>query len=226
MIILTGASGGIGRSLIDDLKQIDQVIGIYNKSNTYIKEAENLTFKKLDISNEEEIKNFINENKIHLKNITIVHGAGITEDKLAVNLDRDKWDNVLNVNLTANFLLSKALIPLMIQQSWGRIVHLSSIRTAPGTLSYSTTKAGLIGMSGVLAKEYSKFNITSNALILGAFDTGMFQSLDEKVQHEMINQIPSKKLGHVKNISHAIEFLIKSPFVSGASIVIDGAATV
>ena len=226
MIILTGASGGIGRSLIDDLKKIDRVIGIYHKANVDIKEDDNLSFKQLNLSDEKEINIFIDENRKSLNNITVIHGAGITEDKLAVNLDKDKWDKVLNINLTANFLLSKALIPLMIQQNWGRIVHLSSIRTAPGTLSYSTTKAGLIGMSGVLAKEYAKFNITSNALVLGAFDTGMFQSLHEKVQQDMINQIPSKKLGDVKNIAHAVEFLINSPFVSGASIVIDGAATV
>ena len=226
MIILTGASGGIGRSLIDDLKKIDRVIGIYHKANIDIKEDDNLSFKQLNLSNEKEIKAFVDENKENMNNITVIHGAGVTENKLAVNLEKDKWEKVLEVNLTANFLLTKALIPIMIQQGWGRIVHLSSIRTAPGTLSYSATKSGLIGMSGVLAKEYAKFNITSNALVLGAFDTGMFNDLPEKVQQEMIDQIPSKKLGDVKNIAHAVAFLINSPFVSGASIVIDGAATV
>jgi 3-oxoacyl-[acyl-carrier protein] reductase len=113
----------------------------------------------------------------------------------------------------------------MIKQRWGRIVHFSSIRASAGTLSYTTTKQGLVGMSKVLAKEYAKFNITSNALILGAFDTGMFQSLKEKIKNELINQIPAKKLGKVQDIVRAIDFIIDSPFVNGAEITIDGGAS-
>ena len=114
----------------------------------------------------------------------------------------------------------------MVKQKWGRIIHLSSIRVASGTLSYSTTKHGLLGMSKVLAKEYAKFNITSNCLILGAFNTGMFKGLKEKVKKEMINQIPSRKLGDIESIANAIKFIVNSPFVNGASIQIDGGASV
>jgi len=77
-----------------------------------------------------------------------------------------------------------------------------------------------------LAKEYAKFNITSNSLILGAFNTGMFQGLKDKVKKEMINQIPSKKLGDVQDIVSAIKFIMDSPFVNGSAITIDGGATV
>ena len=121
-----------------------------------------------------------------LQNITIIHAAGISENSLAMNHKKDMWNKVLEVNLTGNFLLTKALIPIMLKQKWGRVIHLSSIRVAAGTLSYSTTKHGLLGMSKVLAMEYAKFNVTSNTLILGAFNTGMFQSLKEKVRKDMI----------------------------------------
>ena len=81
-------------------------------------------------------------------------------------------------------------------------------------------------MSKVLAKEYAKFNFTSNSLILGAFNTVMFQSLTEKIKKEMISQFPSRKLGSVENITNAIKFIVNSPFVNGASIPIDGGASV
>ena len=226
MIILTGASGGIGKEMLRDLSEMDDVIGIYNNSLPKLDVSEGISFQKINLSNEDEINVFIEKNKAILNNITVIHGAGISENSLAINHKKDKWENVIEVNLTANFLLTKALIPLMIKQKWGRVIHFSSIRVSSGTLSYSTTKHGLLGMSKVLAKEYAKFNITSNSLILGAFNTGMFQSLKEKVKKEMINQIPSRKLGNVKDIVSAIKFIVDSPFVNGASIRIDGGASV
>jgi len=226
MIILTGASGGIGEEMLEGLLAIDDVIGIYNNSLPKLYFREGISFQKLNLSNENEINIFVEKNKAILNNITVIHGAGISEDSLVMNHKKDKWEDVIGINLTANFLLTKAIIPLMIKQKWGRIVHFSSIRVASGTLSYSTTKHGLLGMSKVLAKEYAKFNITSNSLILGAFNTGMFQSLREKVKKEMVNQIPSRKLGDVDNIVSAIKFLVDSPFVNGASIRIDGGASV
>ena len=226
MIILTGASGGIGEEMLRDLSELDDVIGIYNNSLPKLYVNEGVSFQKLNLSNEDEINQFVEENKVILNNITVIHGAGLSENSLTINHKKDKWENVIDVNLTANFLLTKALIPLMIKQKWGRIIHFSSIRVASGTISYSTTKHGLLGMSKVLAKEYAKFNITSNSLILGAFNTGMFQNLNDKVKKDMISQIPSKKLGDVKNIVNAIKFIVDAPFVNGASIKIDGGATV
>jgi NAD(P)-dependent dehydrogenase (short-subunit alcohol dehydrogenase family) len=226
MIILTGASGGIGQEMLSDLIKFDDVIGIYNNSRPDISGANDIYFQKLNLCDEKDIEAFVDRNHDVLQNITIIHGAGISENSLAMNHKKDMWNKVLDVNLTGNFLLTKALIPIMLKQKWGRVVHLSSIRVAAGTLSYSTTKHGLLGMSKVLAMEYAKFNVTSNTLILGAFNTGMFQSLKEKVRKEMVTQIPSKRLGDIKNIVNAVEFLVKSPFVNGATIRIDGGASI
>lgn len=226
MIILTGASGGIGEEMLDGLINFDDVIGIYNNSIPQSQGSSRLSLQKLDLSNESDINLFIEQNKSVLNNISVVHAAGSSEDSLAVNHRLDSWNEVIDVNLTANFLLNKALLPLMVKQKWGRVIHFSSIRVSSGTISYSTTKHGLLGMSQVLAKEYAKFNITSNSLILGAFNTGMFQHLNARVRKEMTDAIPSKNLGEVKNIINAVKFIIDSPFVNGASIKIDGGASV
>tara|TARA_B100001013_G_C24622143_1_gene447639 strand:- start:1265 stop:1945 length:681 start_codon:yes stop_codon:yes gene_type:complete len=226
MIILTGASGGIGKEMLRGLSELDDVIGIYNSSIPKIDISDGISLQKLNLRNEDEINLFIEKNRAVLKNISVIHAAGTSQDSLAINHKLDEWENVIDVNLTANFLLTKALIPMMIKQKWGRVIHFSSIRVASGAISYATTKHGLLGMSKVLAKEYAKFNVTSNSLILGAFNTGMFQSLNERVKKEMINQIPSKNLGDVRNIVSAIKFIVDSPFVNGASIRIDGGASV
>ena len=111
------------------------------------------------------------------------------------------------------------------KDKWGRIIHISSIRGkdgAIGTLAYSTTKTGLNGLSRVLAKEYGRFGITSNVLVPGFLNTGLLHSLSEKDKAETLNRIPSRQFGDPINVFHAIEFLIKSEYVNGASINIDG----
>ena len=225
MIVLTGASGGIGKEMLRGLSEIDSVIGIYNKSTPSEDIFEKISLQQFDLTNEEDIDIFVEKNRSVLKDITLVHAAGTAKDSLTINHRKEDWENVVDVNLKANFLLTKALIPLMVKQKWGRLINFSSIRTAKGTVSYATTKHGLLGMSKVLAREYSKFNITSNSFILGAFNTGMFQSLSKKAKEEMIEQIPSKTLGEVDNIVNAIKFVIDSPFVNGSSIIIDGGAS-
>ena len=115
----------------------------------------------------------------------------------------------------------------MIESKYGRIVYTSSkgaVNGDVGALSYSATKSAIIGMSNVLAKEYARFNITSNVLMLGAFETGMYLNLSEKKKKKILELIPSKKLGSVDNIVNAIEFLMKSDYVNGSIINIDGAS--
>lgn len=226
MIILTGASGGIGKEMLSSLSELDDVIAIYNTTKPEIIEGvSNITYHKLDISRQDHIKNFVNEHSHVLNKITLIHGAGVAESSLVVNHTKEMWDTAIEVNLTANFLLTKALLPLMINQKWGRIVHFSSIRVSAGTLSYTATKRGLLGFSEVLSKEYAKFNVTSNALVLGAFNTGMFRNLKQKVKKELIDQIPGKNLGDVADISRAVKFIMESSFLNGAEITIDGGAT-
>lgn len=226
MIILTGASGGIGKEMLSSLSELDDVIAIYNTTKPEIIEGvSNITYHKLDISRQDHIKNFVNEHSHVLNKITLIHGAGVAESSLVVNHTKEMWDTAIEVNLTANFLLTKALLPLMINQKWGRIVHFSSIRVSAGTLSYTATKRGLLGFSEVLSKEYAKFNVTSNALVLGAFNTGMFRNLKQKVKKELIDQIPGKNLGDVADITRAVKFIMESSFLNGAEITIDGGAT-
>ncbi len=225
MIILTGASGGIGKEILGHLLEIDHVVGIYNTSIPITPQNNRLTFEKLNIKEPADIRAFVKKWRARLSRVTLIHCAALSIDSLAANYKETDWDCVMGVNLKGNFLLTQALIPHMILERWGRIVHISSvvgIHGRPGTIAYSTSKTGLLGMSRVLAREYARFNITSNVLVLGYFEVGLIDTLQDDVKKELLNQIPSKTFGKVSNIANAVEFLIKSEYVNASVINIDG----
>ena len=221
MILLTGSSGGIGRELIPYLCKLDDVVAVYNQGTP----PANCESIQVDLRSVGSISDAFLKLKAKGKKLTIVHGAALSIDKLAVHLEEESWDSVLNVNLKANYLLTKVFLPLMIAQKMGTIIHVSSIvgvRGAKGTLAYSASKSGLQGLSEVLAKEYGRFNITSNVLRLGYFDTGLIDTFDERTKQKILSDIPVKRLGDVKSVALAIEFLINARYVTGSVIDIDG----
>ena len=129
----------------------------------------------------------------------------------------------MDVNLKGNFLLTKELLNTMIRQKWGRIIHVVSSGLGDvGTLTYSTSKFALLGMSQVLAREYAKFGITSNVLQLGYFRTGMWNKLTDDKKIELLNEIPNKELGDVRDIVSAIDFIIRTNYLNGSVIALDG----
>lgn len=226
MIVLTGSTGGIGKELIGHLSKIDKVIGIYNKSVGKTADNGNISYEKLDISDACGIKSFIEKRKSDLSHLTVVHSAVCNIDGLFAAYKEADWDKVMGINLKGNFLLTRALLGHMIQEKWGRIIHFSSVvgmRGRVGTVAYSASKTALLGMSGVLASEYGRFNITSNILNLGYFESGLADALSDEARKEILSRIPSKSFGKVQDIAHAVEFLIKSGGVNGSVLTIDGA---
>jgi len=226
MIILTGASGGLGHEILSSIANLDSVIAIYYQNPIVSSNLKNIIPYKLDITCEKSVINFVHEFKTKLNKITLIHAAAIAkQDNLSVNFKTTDWDDTMSVNLKGNFLLTRTILPSMINDGWGRIIHFSSAASnhpAPGSLAYSTSKSALIGMSNALGKEYARFGITSNVLINGYFDTGMYKKLTQSAQQKLLDSIPSKKLGNPLNIVNAIDFLMKSEFVNCSSIKIDG----
>ena len=227
MIILTGSTGGIGSEVLTELSLIDSVLAIYNstKPNSKNLKLNNVEFYKLDVTSEEEIVNFIKLNEDKFKNLTLINLAGVSSDGLLINFNLDDWEKVFKINITANFLLSKYLLPFMIKDKWGRVIHFSTIASGQGVGSYSSSKEAINGLSKSISKEYGRFNITSNILKLGAFDIGMLNELSTKERKSFTDAIPNKTLGSADNIVNAIIFVIKSNFLNGSSITIDGGAT-
>lgn len=225
MIVLTGASGGIGEAILPALIALDEVIAIYRRTPPRLEGVPNLVAYQLDLTSEAEIQKFAVSMKKCLRQITIVHAAAVKIDGLSAQYSTQDWEAVMDVNLRGNFFLTRELLIPMISDKWGRVIHLSAIagmRAGIGGLAYSTSKTGLLGMSRTLAREYARFGITSNVLVLGYFKVGMYTILSEKIRKDLLQSIPSGQLGDPSNIAHAIEFLIKSGYVNGTAIQIDG----
>lgn len=225
MIVLTGASGGIGNAILPALAALDDVIAIYRRSPPDFAAETNCVPYQLDLTSEPEVQKFVASMGNSLRQITVVHAAAVKIDGLAAQFSTQDWEAVLDVNLRGNFFLTRELLVPMIADKWGRVIHLSAIagmRAAIGGIAYSTSKTGLLGMSRALSQEYARFGITSNVLVLGYFNAGMYSVLSETIRKDLLRLIPSGQLGDPSNIVHAVEFLMKSSYVNGSAIHIDG----
>jgi len=225
MVILTGISGGIGLLLAKQLSKIDPVIGIYKSNKPEIK-IKNVTFLQCDISVEKQLTKldkYIRGND----QLILISAAAVKFDSLLINQSMNNWKKMIDINLGSNFLICKYLIKKMIFTKWGRIVFFSSTgakRGDIGTAGYSASKNGLYGLSKVISKEYGQYNITSNIIELGAFDVGMYKKLNKKQKMRILNKLPNKKLGTINEIALTIKLLIKTSFINGSIIKIDGGA--
>ena len=197
-IIVTGASGGIGNSIVKNLHESGANI---LASGTKIEKLEelkskfsNLKFIKFDISKIDQIENFIENAAKELGgNLDcIVNNAGITQDNLAIRMTLDEWKKVIDINLTSTFLLSKFAIKKMLKNKSGKIINITSVVGHTGNLgqaNYTASKAGIVAMSKSLAIEYAKKNINVNCISPGFIKTAMTDKIDEKFKEVIISKI-------------------------------------
>ena len=232
-VIVTGATGGIGNSII---KKLDKLGANILASGTKIekledlkKEFKNVKILKFDISQSDQIENFIEDasNKLGASLDCIVNNAGITQDNLAIRMNLDEWKKVIDVNLTSTFLMCKFGIKKMLKNKKGKIINITSVVGHTGNLgqtNYSASKAGIIAMSKSLAIEYAKKNININCISPGFIKTAMTDKIDEKFKDLIISKIPSARLGEPEDIANAVLFLAssQSDYVNGETLHVNG----
>ena len=232
-IIVTGASGGIGNSIVKKL--IDSGANIL-ASGTKIEKLKELQsrFEKIkimnfDISKSEKIEEFIEEATKNLGgNLDgIINNAGITQDNLAIRMNLDEWEKVININLTSTFLMSKFAIKKMLKNKSGKIVNITSVVGHTGNLgqaNYTASKAGIVAMSKSLAIEYAKKNINVNCISPGFIKTAMTDKIDDKFKEVIVSKIPSARLGEPDDIANAVLFLSsnQSNYINGETLHVNG----
>ena len=231
-IIITGATGGIGGSLIKKFISLNgNVLGTGTKTeklNLLEKENSGLKVKKFDISNHSKIEEFIENASNELGGLDIlINNAGVNADNLSLRMKDEEWKKVIDVNLTSTFLLSKYAIKKMLKNKFGRIVNITSIVGHSGNLgqsNYSASKAGIIGMSKSLAIEYAKKNITVNCVSPGFIVSDMTNNLPEKVKDQLTSRIPMARLGNGDDVSNCVAFLSSetTSYVTGETIHVNG----
>ncbi len=224
MILLIGASGGIGKELLPHLAKRDQVIATYHSSPLRAL-PKGVRQIKLDLSSSKEVLKFAHHLRQRANKIIFINLAALSVDDLFLNLSLSSWKKVFDVNLHSSALMLQTLLPKMIENRWGRIILASSVVAEQGVVgagAYCSSKLALEGLCKTLAHEYGRFNITSNLLKMGYFEKGLIETLAPASLQEVLDRIPSKKFGSVKNIFHAIDFMLKADYLNGASITLDG----
>ena len=232
-IIVTGASGGIGNSIIKKLNEAGaNVLATgtkIEKLEELKKNFENIKILKFDISQSEKIEEFIDNatNELGGSLDGIVNNAGVTQDNLAIRMNLEEWQKVININLTSTFLMSKFAIKKMLKNKSGKIVNITSVVGHTGNLgqaNYTASKAGIIAMSKSLAIEYAKKNINVNCISPGFIKTAMTDKIDEKFKEVIISKIPSARLGEPDDIANAVLFLSsdQSSYINGETIHVNG----
>ena len=232
-IIVTGASGGIGNSIVEKLSKNGANILATGTKKEKLDELKskfkNLKVLKFDISQSDKIEEFIENatNELEGKLDCIVNNAGITQDNLAIRMNFEEWKKVIDINLSSTFLLSKYSIKKMLKNKKGKVINITSVVGHTGNLgqvNYTAAKAGIIAMSKTLAIEYARKNININCISPGFIKTSMTNKIDTKFKEMIISKIPSGRLGEPEDVANAVLFLASdlSNYINGETLHVNG----
>ena len=231
-VIITGATGGIGYSLVKKFSENGSLILATGtneeKLNNLKKEFNNIEIAKFSLNEHKNIENFIETSSKKINGLDIlVNNAGITLDNLSIRLTEENWKKVLDINLTSTFLMCKFAIKKMLKNKYGKIINITSIVGHTGNLgqaNYAASKAGIVAFSKSLAIEYAKKNININCVSPGFIKTEMTDKINDEFKQMLINKIPSGNLGTGEDVSNCVAFLASdmANYINGETIHVNG----
>jgi len=231
-ILITGATGGIGNSLVEKFNNLGANIIASGtneeKLNNLQKKFPKIKIEKFKLDQHNKIEEFIETVDKKLEGLEIVvNNAGITLDNLSIRLTEENWKKVLDVNLTSTFLMCKHAIKKMLKKKYGRIINITSIVGHTGNLgqaNYAASKAGIVAFSKSLAIEYAKKNININCVSPGFIKTEMTDKISEEFKKNLISKIPAGNLGTGEDVSNCVAFLASdmAQYINGETIHVNG----
>jgi len=236
LAVVTGAARGIGRAIVLELlKQGRKVAGLdinaqqLEELQKVCKEAGyDVIARCVDITQTDKLTQVLEELAEQHAGIGIlVNNAGITRDKLMIQMDDEDYDRLMNVNLRAAFVATRVAARSMVRNKFGRLIHISSVAGVmgqAGSANYAASKAGLIGMSKSIAREIGKKNVTSNCIAPGFIMTDMTAVLPEPVKEAAMNIIPVRRFGTPEDVARAVAFLAgdDAGYITGQVLCVDG----
>lgn len=235
--VITGGSRGIGQAIAIKLANAGADIAIIysgniEKANETISKIEEYSVKaqafQCDVSNFMQVKSVIADIIKKFSSIDIlVNNAGITIDKLILQMSEDDFDKVIDVNLKGVFNMIRHICPIMARNRSGKIINISSVSGITGNIgqaNYAASKAGIIGLSKTVAKEYAVRNINCNVIAPGFIVTDMTDKLSDTVKEQVTNAVPLKRMGSTDDIANMAVFLASNyaDYITGEVIKIDG----
>jgi len=236
--VVTGGARGIGREISGTFLKEGAAVYIFDvdcgQGDKTVREFKSvygknkINFLEVDITNEENVESSIEKIIGIEEGIDIlVNNAGITRDNLILRMSLEDWQKVIDINLTGAFICSKYIVKNMVKKRSGKIINISSIVGVHGNAgqsNYSSSKAGIIGLTKTLARELAGRNILVNAIAPGYIETEMTEKLSDKVKEKLMEQIPTRRLGSVKDVAKTVLFLASddSNYITGTVISLDG----
>ena len=232
-IILTGATGVIGGSILEKLYKLKaKIIAVgtnQDKLDKINNKYKSVITKKFDFLNHSLIEKFVDEcsDTFDGKIDILINNAGITADNLAIRMKDDEWNKVININLTSTFLLSRYAIKKMLKNKFGKIINISSVVGHTGNIgqtNYAASKSGIIGMSKSLAQEYGKKNITVNCISPGFIKSEMTDKINENFKKALESKISLERFGLPEDVANSVVFLSSSlsDYITGETIHVNG----
>lgn len=237
IVVVTGGNRGIGRAIAEAFARqgADLVIGgrTINEVEQTAQEISSATGRKV-VAVQVDVSDFQNANAFIEKAVNLfgrvdvlVNNAGITRDKLLMRMDEADWDTVLDINLKGTFNCCKAVARPMLKQRSGRIINVSSVSGLAGQVgqaNYSASKAGMIGLTKALAREFASRNITVNAVAPGYVPTGLTNDLPDELKESILKATPLGRMGKPEEIASAVVFLAsdEAAFITGQVLAVDG----
>jgi NAD(P)-dependent dehydrogenase (short-subunit alcohol dehydrogenase family) len=236
--IVTGAANGIGKSITKKLIEDHFFVVVVDLDHTNPDSMtdyfgkENFEFVKCDIKNQKDIQSMFKEvmNKYGQVDV-LVNNAGVIRDNMIWKMPKEDFDFVIDVNLKGTWMMCREAAIIMKEQKSGKIVNISSrawLGNNMGQSNYTASKAGIVGLTRVLALELGYYNVNVNAVAPGLIDTPLTQALSEEVMQKLISAQPTKKMGKPDDIANAVSFLVseKSNFITGQIIHVDGGRSI
>ena len=236
LAVVTGAARGIGRAIVLELLRQGRIVAGLDIMADQLSELESVVkqagfsvvTKCVDITNTPVLTETLEALAAEYHGIgVLVNNAGITRDKLMLQMKEEDFDKVMNVNLRAAFMATTVALKSMVRNQFGRIVNLSSVAGVmgqAGSSNYAASKAGLIGMTKSVAREVGKKNITANCIAPGFIMTDMTKVLPDAVKDAAKQIIPVRRFGEVEDVARAVAFLAgdEAGYITGQVLCVDG----
>ncbi len=237
-VLLTGATGGIGRAVCELFVKNDAELFITDTSESLLAELSDelkkikldakIAYSVCDLSNRDSIVDLVKTANDQMGGVDVLIGnAGVNIDTLTLRMTDDQWQKVIDINLTANFVLSRECAKIMMKRRYGRIINMVSVVGLTGNVgqaNYSASKGGLASMTKCFAQEYASRGITANCIAPGFIETPMTMKMTEEARKAIADKIPMKKYGQPIDVANACLFLSSdmASYITGETLSVNG----